>query len=104
MTNEVYEVLLAECGEYLGIAEPAMDSVLRECINSAYELCSRQTGADESLPLFHQHIKSTVFQLYADRAGELNNKQSSALSGLLQNSKFILRLSSDQRAQRDAGP
>lgn len=102
MTNEVYEVLLAECGEYLGIAEPAMDSVLRTCVNSAYELCSRQTGADESSPLFHQLIKSTVFQLYADRAGELNNKQSSALSAMLQNSKIILRLRSDQSDSNDA--
>ena len=100
MTPAEFEVLLAECMQYLGIADDEPNPVLQSCIRSAVELCENQTGAEDS-PLFRQLVKNTVFQLYSDRGGELNNKQGSALSALMQNARLTLRLRSDANDSND---
>lgn len=84
---------ITETAEFLGITDE--DTVLDDCVAAALEQCSLQTGITESTPLFKQLVKFTAAQMYSDRVGELNNKSNSAVSGLMQNARFILRLRRD---------
>ncbi len=101
MNGAENNALLQECAEYSGIAEPESDDIFRACVESAAELCRRQTGEQEDSPVLRQLIRYTAHQMYYDRAGELSNKQSSAMSGLMHNARLALRLGRDADERTD---
>ncbi|MBQ5563291.1 MAG: hypothetical protein IIT39_07890 [Clostridia bacterium] len=88
-----YESLCQATAEYLGIAGLEEEIRLRSYVESAVELTTEQTGETEfTSGIARQYVKFTAAQMYADRFGELNNKEGSAMKQLMNNFAFILRI------------
>lgn len=87
---------LSEIKTWVGISGDSSDELLSSCIIAAdadlrgkvgdYDILD--TGLQE---LAKQYMRYWIGINYADRLGELNNKESSAMSQQMRNDVFILR-------------
>lgn len=84
---------LDEAKEWLGIAGNDSDNVISSLITAADEDLKSKVGEyDENSEKAKQYMKYFVSVNFTDRLGELSNKESSAVSMLMNNIIFNLRL------------
>ena len=87
-----------EAMDWLGIAESDTDTVriLNELISAADEdLKSKVGNYPENSQKAKQYMRYWIFVNYADRLGELSNKENSATKQAMDNILFNLRLEVD---------
>lgn len=100
MSTIDYTELVTLTAEYLGISDDESKAVLEPFVRTAAELLTAKTGESdiESCEMAKEYIKFTAAVMYADRFGELNNKEGSAMKQQLDNIGFILRLKNGKKA------
>ena len=88
-----YEELTELTAQYLGISSCEEQARLMTYIRAAAELCNMQTGQEDfsGCETAKRYVVYAAAQMYADRFGELANKDSSAVSRLMQNLSFALQ-------------
>lgn len=95
---------LQEAMDWLGIAEcdTVTERILNQLINAADEdLKSKVGNYPETSQKAKQYMKYWMFVNYADRFGELSNKENSATKQHMDNILFNLRLEVDRNANSD---
>lgn len=94
-----------EAMDWLGIAESdtVTERILNELISAADEdLKSKVGNYPENSQKAKQYMKYWIFVNYADRLGELSNKENSATKQAMDNILFNLRLECDSNADNDS--
>ena len=93
MMNVDIESLIEETAKYLGITSDEQKTELRPYVESAVELCAMQTGQQDftSCEAAKRFVIYGAAQMYADRFGELNNKEGSATAQMMRNISFALQ-------------
>lgn len=88
-----YETLIEETAKYLGITSSEQKTELRSYVESAVELCVMQTGQQDftNCEAAKRYVIYGAAQMYADRFGELNNKEGSATAQMMRNISFVLQ-------------
>ena len=101
--NVDIETLIEETAQYLGISSSAEKVKLRSYVESAVELCVMQTGQQDfsGCESAKRYVIYTAAQMYADRLGELNNKQGSAAAQAMQNISFVLQTKNRRAANHE---
>ena len=95
---------LQDTMDWLGIAEcdTVTERILTQLINAADEdLKSKVGNYPEDSQKAKQYMKYWIFVNYADRLGELSNKENSATKQAMDNILFNLRLECDSNADND---
>lgn len=95
---------LQEAMDWLGIAEcdPTTDRILRQLISAADEDLQSKVGHyPENSQKAKLYMQYWIFANYADRLGELGNKEGSATKQAMDNLLFTLRLECDSLANSD---
>lgn len=97
------ESLMEETARYLGISDNEEKARLSPFVLTAIEMCKAQTGQTDfdSSESARQWVKFAAAQMYADRFGELNNKEGSAMAQMMNNLRFTLRMQNIRKAVRD---
>jgi hypothetical protein len=96
---------LQDTMDWLGIAEcdTVTERILTQLINAADEdLKSKVGNYPEDSQKAKQYMKYWIFVNYADRLGELSNKENSATKQAMDNILFNLRLECDSNADNDS--
>ncbi len=84
---------------YLGLTENGSYVELSHYVRTAIMLCTMQTGqTDFSDDTAKQWVQYTAAQMFADRFGELNNKENSAVSQIIRNLTFCLQQKNRRKA------
>ena len=93
MMNVDIESLIEETAKYLGITSDEQKTELQPYVESAVELCVMQTGQQDftSCEAAKRFVIYGAAQMYADRFGELNNKEGSATAQMMRNISFALQ-------------
>ena len=101
--NVDIETLIEETAQYLGISSSAEKVKLRSYVESAVELCVMQTGQQDftGCEAAKRFVIYGAAQMYADRLGELNNKQGSAAAQAMQNISFVLQTKNRRAANHE---
>ena len=88
-----YEELVELTAQYLGISSAEERARLPSYVQAAAELCTMQTGQEDfsECEAAKRYVVYAAAQMYADRFGELSNKDSSAISRMMQNLSFALQ-------------
>lgn len=98
------EAILDKTAEYLGIADAEEEAKLLRYVTAAAELCSMQTGEEAfDSESAQQAVISKAAMMYADRFGELNNKEGSAMAQEMRNLNFALRIKNIRRQDDETG-
>lgn len=95
---------LQDTMDWLGIAEcdTVTTRILNDLISAADEdLKSKVGNYPETSQKAKQYMKYWIFVNYADRLGELSNKENSATKQHMDNILFNLRLEVDRNANSD---
>lgn len=95
---------LQEATDWLGIAEcdTVTERILNDLISAADEdLKSKVGNYPQDSQKAKQYMKYWIFVNYADRLGELSNKENSATKQAMDNILFTLRLECDINADND---
>ena len=95
---------LQDTMDWLGIAEcdTVTTRILNDLISAADEdLKSKVGDYPETSQKAKQYMKYWIFVNYADRLGELSNKENSATKQHMDNILFNLRLEVDRNANSD---
>jgi len=95
---------LQDTMDWLGIAEcdTVTTRILNDLISAADEdLKSKVGDYPETSQKAKQYMKYWIFVNYADRLGELSNKENSATKQAMDNILFSLRLECDMNADND---
>lgn len=95
---------LQDTMDWLGIAEcdTVTTRILNDLISAADEdLKSKVGNYPETSQKAKQYMKYWIFVNYADRFGELSNKENSATKQHMDNILFNLRLEVDRNANSD---
>ena len=96
---------LQEATDWLGIAEcdTVNERILNDLISAADEdLKSKVGNYPQDSQKAKQYMKYWIFVNYADRLGELSNKENSATKQAMDNILFTLRLECDINADNDS--
>lgn len=96
---------LQEATDWLGIAEcdTVNERILNDLISAADEdLKSKVGNYPQDSQKAKQYMKYWIFVNYADRLGELSNKENSATKQAMDNILFTLRLECDRNADNDS--
>ncbi len=95
-----YEELTKLTAQYIGITDQSMMIELRHFVQTAVELCTMQTGQTDftTSETAKQWVMYSAANMYADRFGELNNKEGSATARLMQNLTFALQQKNRRKA------
>ena len=94
-----YTELISLTAEYLGITDSSMTAEIESYVKAAVVLCTMQTGqTDFTDDAAKQWVRYTAAQMYADRFGELNNKEGSAVSQMIRNMTFGLQQKNRRKA------
>lgn len=84
---------LEETKNWLGVTSSDSDSIIQSLITAADEDLKSKVGTyDEQSEKANLYMKYFVSVNFTDRLGEMSNKESSAVSMLMQNIIFNLRL------------
>lgn len=89
-----FDALLDLAADNLGIIDSEEKEKLRHYVSAAIEMCRAQTGQTDydSSEAARQWVIFAAAQMYADRFGELGNKESSAMAQMMNNLRFTLRM------------
>lgn len=98
-----YESLVHETADHLGISDAQQMTKLLRYVKTAVELCTAQTGQQDfsGCESAKRYVIYTAAQMYADRLGELNNKQGSAAAQAMQNISFVLQTKNRRAANHE---
>lgn len=104
MMNVDIESLIEETAKYLGITSDEQKTELRPYVESAVELCAMQTGQQDftSCEAAKRFVIYGAAQMYADRFGELNNKEGSATAQMMRNISFALQTKNRKAANDES--
>lgn len=104
MMNVDIESLIEETAKYLGITSDEQKTELRSYVESAVELCAMQTGQQDftSCEAAKRFVIYGAAQMYADRFGELNNKEGSATAQMMRNISFALQTKNRKAANDES--
>ena len=102
--NVDIESLIEETAKYLGISSDEQKTELRPYVESAVELCAMQTGQQDftSCEAAKRFVIYGAAQMYADRFGELNNKEGSATAQMMRNISFALQTKNRKAANDES--
>lgn len=93
---------LKEAKDWLGVTDTDSDDSIIDLIRAADEdLRAKVGGYDETSAKAKQYMKYFVIVNFSDRLGEMPNKESSAVSRLMQNIIFSLRLECGKNAHNN---
>ena len=98
-----YGSLVHETADHLGISDAQQIPNLLPYVKTAVELCTAQTGQQDfsGCESAKRYVIYTAAQMYADRLGELNNKQGSAAAQAMQNISFVLQTKNRRAANHE---
>ena len=104
MMNVDIESLIEETAKYLGITSDEQKTELQPYVESAVELCAMQTGQQDftSCEAAKRFVIYGAAQMYADRFGELNNKEGSATAQMMRNISFALQTKNRKAANDES--
>lgn len=104
MMNVDIESLIEETAKYLGITSDEQKTELQPYVESAVELCVMQTGQQDftSCEAAKRFVIYGAAQMYADRFGELNNKEGSAAAQMMRNISFALQTKNRKAANDES--
>ncbi len=104
MMNVDIESLIEETAKYLGITSDEQKTELQPYVESAVELCVMQTGQQDftSCEAAKRFVIYGAAQMYADRFGELNNKEGSATAQMMRNISFALQTKNRKAANDES--
>ena len=104
MMNVDIESLIEETAKYLGITSDEQKTELQPYVKSAVELCAMQTGQQDftSCEAAKRFVIYGAAQMYADRFGELNNKEGSATAQMMRNISFALQTKNRKAANDES--
>lgn len=88
-----YSALVDRAAEYLGITDAGMKAELLPYIRSAVAILTMQTGeVNFSDDAAQQAVVFKAAVMYTDRLAEMSGKEGAAMTGLMKNLGFALRL------------
>lgn len=93
---------LDEVKRWSGISGSGNDALLTQLIAAAHKDLTAKVGEyDESSELAKLYMQFWIGNIYADRYGELNNKEGSATKLAMDNILFELRLQTEAEQNED---